>query len=97
MLDEEINNLHVGHYTKFQFLSYHMRRLTRAFAARIHKGWTCADPESFFQRGPNFDRVFQSILVDEWIQIPQKSGHHRPANETPFKWRFAGVPMMAQH
>ena len=22
-------------------------------------------------------------------------GHHRPANETPFKWRFAGGPMMA--
>ena len=27
-------------------------------------------------------------------------GHHRPANETPFKspfkWRFVGVPMMAR-
>ena len=22
-------------------------------------------------------------------------GHHRPATETPFKWRFAGGPMMA--
>ena len=22
-------------------------------------------------------------------------GHHRPASETPFKWRFAGMPMMA--
>ena len=22
---------------------------------------------------------------------------HRPASETPFKWHFAGVPMMAQH
>ena len=22
-------------------------------------------------------------------------GHHRPASETPFKWRFAGRPMMA--
>ena len=21
-------------------------------------------------------------------------GHHRPANETSWKWRFAGVPMM---
>ena len=21
-------------------------------------------------------------------------GHHRPASETPFKWRFAGGPMM---
>ena len=22
-------------------------------------------------------------------------GHHRPANEMPFKWRFAGGPIMA--
>ena len=25
------------------------------------------------------------------------AGYHWPASETPFKWRFAGVPMMAQH
>ena len=23
-------------------------------------------------------------------------GHHRPASETPFKWRFAGGPLMAR-
>ena len=23
-------------------------------------------------------------------------GYHRPASETPFQWRFAGVPMMAR-
>ena len=23
-------------------------------------------------------------------------GHHRPTSETPFKWRFAGGPMMAR-
>ena len=33
----------------------------------------------------------------EMIQIPLRAGHHRPANDTPFKWRFAGVPMMDQH
>ena len=22
-------------------------------------------------------------------------GHHRPASKAPFKWHFAGVPMMA--
>ena len=26
-----------------------------------------------------------------------KAGHPRPASETPFKWRFAGEPMMVQH
>ena len=31
------------------------------------------------------------------IQIPLKAGHHRLASETPFKWRFAGVLVMAQH
>ena len=23
-------------------------------------------------------------------------GHHRPASETPFKWRFTGGPLMAR-
>ena len=31
------------------------------------------------------------------IQIPLQAGHHRPASETPFKWRFAGVLMMPLH
>ena len=26
-----------------------------------------------------------------------KKGHHRPAGETPFEWRFAGGPMVVQH
>ena len=30
-------------------------------------------------------------------QIPLKAGLHRPASETPFKWRLAGGPMIAQH
>ena len=25
------------------------------------------------------------------------TGHHRPAIDTSFKWRFAGRPMMANH
>ena len=31
------------------------------------------------------------------IKIPLLAGSHQPASETPFKWRFAGVSMMAQH
>ena len=31
------------------------------------------------------------------IQIPLLAGHQRPTSETPFKWRFAGGPMLAQH
>ena len=43
----------------------------------------CEDPESFADEG-------------ERIQIPLNAGKHQNASETPFKWRFAGGPMMAQ-
>ena len=33
----------------------------------------------------------------ERTQIPLEAGHHRPNSETPFKWRFAGVTMMAKY
>ena len=36
-------------------------------------------------------------MMGERIQTPLYAGHHWPASETPFKWRFAGVPLMAQH
>ena len=26
-----------------------------------------------------------------------KVSHHRPTRETPFEWRFAGVPMVPRH
>ena len=55
----------------------------------------CADPESFSRVGQTLRMFF--FLVNELIQIPLKSGHHRPVSERPFKWRFAGGPMMAQH
>ena len=48
------------------------------------------------QMGSNFDNIF---LVNEKKGMPKipLAGHHRPASETPLKWRFAGVPMVAQH
>ena len=54
----------------------------------------------FCQRASNSDNVFFFVfLVDEGSkdQNYTKTGHDRPASETPFKWRFAGVAMMAQH
>ena len=45
----------------------------------------------FIQRGYNF-----LFLVDEGSQAPLKAGKDRPASETPFKMRIAGVPMTAQ-
>ena len=51
----------------------------------------------FCQRGSNTDNVF--FLVDgmERVEMPLKMGHNRPASETTLKWRFAGVPIIAQH
>ena len=51
------------------------------------------------QRGSNSDNVlfFSSFSMrGKRIQITIKAGQHRPASETPFKWRFAGGPKMAQ-
>ena len=56
----------------------------------LHRtSYPCAGPESFFSDGVHLEVLF--------IQIPIKPGHHRTASETPFKWRFAGMPLMAQH
>ena len=60
----------------------------------------CADPESFARGGSNsrtFFSVFLLLLMRVEDQIPLKVSHHRSTSETPFKWRFAGGPMMAQH
>ena len=50
----------------------------------------------FCQRGSNYD-FFLSLTGGGRINVSLLASHHRPASETPFKWRFAGVPMMAQH
>ena len=55
---------------------------------------TCADLESVVRGGPTLP-MFSG--EGERIQIPLKAGQYRPASETPFKWRFAGGPIMAQH
>ena len=53
----------------------------------------------FFRGGPTFFLSFLVLLADGGgggVQIQLKASHHRPASETPFKWRSAGVSMMAQ-
>ena len=45
--------------------------------------------------GSTLTRFFFSDNEGERIQIPLKVGHH--PSKTPFKWHFAGGPMMAQH
>ena len=60
---------------------------------------TCADPESFVRGGPTMITFlgFFSLMRGVTIQIPLLAGHQRPTSVTPFKLRFAGGPMMAQH
>ena len=67
----------------------HMRSLTITFASRLNR--------KFCQRGSHFVNVFYKFMRGGMIQIALKAGHHWPTSETPFKWRFAGGPMMALH
>ena len=59
---------------------------------------SCADPESFVREGPtsNFDNFF---VVDEGRENPITiiSGPSSVRQRNAIKWRFAGVPMIAQH
>ena len=66
-----------------------MRSLTITFASRLNR--------KFCQRGSHFENVFYKFMRGGMIQIALKAGHHWPTSETPFKWRFAGGPMMALH
>ena len=49
----------------------------------------------FCQRGSNFVVFFPVFLVDEGRE--DQSIPPPPPSVTPLKWRFAGVPMMAQY
>ena len=58
------------------------------------------ESRKFCQRGPtltSFYFYFFYMMRGGRIQIQLLAGHERTASETPFKWRFAGGPMMAQH
>ena len=55
------------------------------------------------QRGSDTGNVFINFLfvfvfsLEERSETPLQGAHHRSVSETPFKWRAAGVPMMALH
>ena len=51
----------------------------------------------FCQRGSNFDNVF--LKVDEGREDPSPtlSGPSSARQRTGINWRFAGMPMNAQH
>ena len=55
----------------------------------LSHGPTCADPDSFCQRGSNYSVFFSLFLMmsRDGIRILLYAGRHRPASETPFEWR----------
>ena len=59
----------------------------------------CKDPEIFVRGGPTLMGFFGFLFcfVRGGIKKPLLAGHDRPVSETPFKWRFAGMPMTARH
>ena len=70
----------------------------RIIAVRIVS--VCTDLESFVRGGQTLTSFFLicfSLMRGGWIKISLLAGHQRPARDTPFKWGFAGVLMMAQH
>ena len=50
-------------------------------------------PQAFFT--PISARV-AFVLIIQTSQKRVEAGHDRPASETPFKWRFAGGPIVAR-
>ena len=58
-----------------------------------------ADPDSFFQRGSNYDNVFFLFVRGEGEKesITTICGPSSAHQRNVIKWRFAGGPMMAQH
>ena len=60
------------------------------------RSWPCGDPESFV-RGYQLLQFFLS--VDEGREDPSTtiSGPSSVRQRNAIKWRFAGMPMMAQH
>ena len=67
---------------------------------------TCADPEGDRGSGPHLENYKNIGFLSNTGPGPLKItklqiqhsllGHHRPASETPFKWRFADGPLMAR-
>ena len=60
---------------------------------------SCADSESFVRGAPTLTTFFVVFLVDEGREDPctNVSGPFSASQRNAIKWRFAGVPMLAQH
>ena len=57
----------------------------------------CADPESFVRGGPTFTTFFFKLMRGREDPNTTINGPSSARQRNAIKWRFAGVPMMAQH
>ena len=66
--------------------------------ARIQRGGGRSPdpPENPKAIGYHSNAGLDSLMITKLPSQHSMLGHHRPASETPFKWRFAGGPMMAR-
>ena len=64
----------------------------------IEKTLVCISFRKYNSLKYNHVRIQKVMLMRGGrIKIPLYAGHHQPASETPFKLRFHGGPIMAQH
>ena len=57
----------------------------------------CEDPESFARGGQTLQRFFFVFFLMGGSKYHYISRPSSAASETPFKWRFASVPMITRH
>ena len=85
-----VHNIYASHRSRLQFTLYYCVLL-----------YTCADPESLSERVKLNKLVF--LLIDDGSEdLNTTISGPSPARQQIairmlFEWRFAGVPMMAQH
>ena len=60
---------------------------------------SCADPESFVRGSPTLTTFFFFLFFFVFFKDPSTtiSGPSSARQRNAIKWRFTGVPMMAQH
>ena len=85
----------------FPFIKYCVFRIY-VCSLRGQNQTSCADPKSFVRGGPTLTTFFFIIiyfLVGEGREDPRPtiSGPSSARQRNAIKWRFADVPMMAQH
>ena len=92
----------------WQFLSYPLDIIAKIKHRTYSRIQACADPEGWGGQGvrtplKNHQNIgFLSNIGPDPLKntkLPSQHttvGHYQPVSETPFKWRFAGGPMMAR-